>query len=184
MARLAALNPDQTSGKVKELFTAINGKLGMVPNMMRTMGNSPALLAGYLNFSDALATGTLGAKLGTLIALTVAEANQCQYCASAHAYIGKNLNKLDDNRIEAARTLGTIDAKTDAALTFAYQLVKTRGKVSDRDISAVLAAGFTEGEVGEMVGHVALNTLTNYFNNTAGTEVDFPRVALLDAVAV
>jgi uncharacterized peroxidase-related enzyme len=184
MTRLNALNPDQASGKVKELFTAINGKLGMVPNMMRTMGNSPALLGGYLNFSGSLGEGTLGAKLGTLIALTVAEANQCQYCASAHAFIGKNLNGLDENRIEAARTLGKIDQKTDAALTFAHRLVEKRGHVTDSDVDEVLAAGFTQGEVGEIVGHVALNTFTNYFNNTANTVVDFPKVELLESAAV
>ncbi|MCA4897826.1 MAG: carboxymuconolactone decarboxylase family protein [Bacteroidota bacterium] len=184
MARLTALNPDQASGKAKELFTAINGKLGMVPNMMRTMGNSPALLGGYLNFSGSLGEGTLGAKLGTLIALTVAEANQCQYCASAHAFIGKNLNGLDDTKIESARTLGKIDAKTDAALLFAHKLVEKRGHVSESDVNAVLSAGFTQGEVGEIVGHVALNTFTNYFNNTAGTAIDFPKVELLEAAAV
>jgi uncharacterized peroxidase-related enzyme len=179
MTRLSALNPDQASGKAKELFTSINGKLGMVPNMMRTMGNSPALLGGYLNFSGSLGEGTLGAKLGTLIALTVAEANQCQYCSSAHAFIGKNLNGLDDVKIESARTLGHIDAKTDSALAFAHKLIEKRGHVSDSDVNTVLAAGFTQGEVGEIVGHVALNTFTNYFNNTANTVVDFPKVELL-----
>ncbi len=182
MTRLNALNPDQASGKAKDLFTAVNSKLGMVPNMMRTMGNSPALLGGYLSFSSALGEGTLGARLGTLIALTVAEANQCQYCASAHTFIGKNLNGLDDTRIESARTLGKIDGKTDAALAFANTLVEKRGHVSDSDVNAVLSAGFTQGEVGEIVGHVALNTFTNYFNNTAKTVVDFPKVELLQPI--
>lgn len=178
MTRLNALEPEQASGKAKELFTTINGKLGMVPNMMRTMGNSPALLGGYLNFSSALGEGTLGAKLGTLIALTVAEANQCQYCASAHSFIGKNLNGLDENKIEAARVLGHIDQRTDAALLFANKLVNKRGHVTDEDVESVLAAGFTQGEVGEIIGHVAINTFTNYFNNTAKTQIDFPVVAL------
>jgi uncharacterized peroxidase-related enzyme len=184
MTRLTALNPDQASGKAKELFTAINGKLGMVPNMMRTMGNSTALLGAYLNFSGTLGEGTLGAKLGTLIALTVAEANKCQYCASAHSYIGKNLNGLEDAKIDAARSLGNIDAKTNAALKFAQVLVEKRGHVSDADVAAVRTAGFTEGEVGEIIGHVALNTFTNYFNNTANTVVDFPKVELLEVAAV
>lgn len=179
MTRLNAVSPDEATGKTKELFTAINGKLGMVPNMMRTMGNSPALLGAYLNFSGSLGEGTLGAKLGTLIALTVAEANQCQYCVSAHSFIGKNLNGLDDKKIDSARALTKIDARTDAALKFANILVEKRGHVTDDDVDAVLAAGFTQGEVGEIVGHVALNTFTNYFNNTANTVVDFPKVELL-----
>jgi alkylhydroperoxidase family enzyme len=43
-------------------------------------------------------------------------------------------------------------------------------------VAAVKAAGYTDGEIGEIVGHVALNVLTNYFNNTAKTEIDFPVV--------
>ena len=43
MQRLIALDPETTTGKSKELFNAIQSKLGMVPNMMRTMGNSPAV---------------------------------------------------------------------------------------------------------------------------------------------
>ncbi|NJM25941.1 MAG: peroxidase-related enzyme [Bacteroidia bacterium] len=179
MSRLTALNPDQASGKAHDLFNAINKKLGMVPNMMRTMGNSPAVLEAYLNFGDALGRGTLGNRLGELIAVAVAEANQCQYCASAHTFIGKNLVKVNEETILAARTQQPIDMRTDAALKFARVLVEKRGRVSDADVAEVRDAGFSEGEVGEIVAHVALNTFTNYFNNTAGTIVDFPVVELL-----
>lgn len=176
MTRLNALNPDQASGKTKELFNAINSKLGVVPNMMRTMGNSPAFLQGYLNLSGALAGGTLTGKTGELIALAVAEANACNYCLSAHTYLGANLAKLPPEAMEAARLGTSKDAKTNAILKFAQTLVTKRGQVNDDDVSVIKAAGITEGEVGEIVGHVALNILTNYFNNTANTEIDFPVV--------
>ena len=64
MNRLQALNPETTTGRSKELFNGIQAKLGMVPNMMRTMGNSPAVLEGYLNLSGALSNGSLSSKLG------------------------------------------------------------------------------------------------------------------------
>ncbi|MFM9839470.1 MAG: carboxymuconolactone decarboxylase family protein [Cyclobacteriaceae bacterium] len=176
MTRLNAQNPDQASGKTKELFNAINSKFGVVPNMMRTMGNSPAFLEGYLNLSGALSGGTLGVKTSALIALAVAEANACNYCLSAHTYLGANLAKLDAEAMEAARLGNAKDAKTSAILKFAQTLVTKRGHVNDADVALVKAAGATEGEVGEIVGHVALNTLTNYFNNTANTQIDFPVV--------
>src|SRR5689334_969614 len=103
MTRLKALNPDQASGKTKELFNAINSKFGVVPNMMRTMGNSSAFLEGYLNLSAALSGGTLGAKINFLIALVVSETNACNYCLSAYTYLGANLAKLDAETMEAAR---------------------------------------------------------------------------------
>ncbi len=176
MTRLKAQNPDTASGKTKELFDSIHSKFGVVPNMMRTMGNSPAFLEGYLNLSGSLSGGTLGVKAAALIALAVAESNACNYCLSAHTYLGANLAKLDTDVMEAARLGKSKDTKTEAILTFAQTLVRKRGHVDDIDVSAVKAAGVTEGEVGEIIGHVSLNTLTNYFNNTANTEIDFPLV--------
>jgi uncharacterized peroxidase-related enzyme len=184
MTRLQALSPDKATGKTKELFTAIEHKLGMVPNMMRTMGNSSAFLEGYLNLSSALTTGSLGAKTGELIALTVAESNSCNYCLSAHTYIGKQLMKIDTDTIEAARRAESSNPKTDAILKFARALVVKKGQVNDEDVAVAKQAGITEGEVGEIVGHVALNVLTNYLNNTANTEIDFPVVETFSAVAV
>jgi uncharacterized peroxidase-related enzyme len=184
MTRLNALNPDNASGKTKELFTAINGKLGMVPNMMRTMGNSSAVLEGYLNLSGALGHGTLGAKLGELIALTVAEANACNYCLSAHSFIGEKLVGVDVNSLSQAREAKSNAPKIQAALTFALQLVNKRGSVTDADIKAVKAAGYTEGEVGEIIAHVALNIFTNYLNKTANTDIDFPVVNAYETAAV
>ncbi|MGY4539151.1 putative peroxidase-related enzyme [Mucilaginibacter sp. UYNi724] len=182
MARLIALSPDEATGKTKELFTAIKGKLGVVPNMMRTMGNSPALLEGYLNLSGALSHGTLGAKTGELLALAVSQNNSCDYCVSAHSYIGEKLAHIDADTLQDARKANAADAKTDAALKFAVTLVDKKGIVSSADVDTIKAAGYTDGEIGEIVGHVALNILTNYFNNTANTEIDFPAVKALDAV--
>lgn len=176
MIRLNALNPDAASGKTKELFNAIHSKFGVVPNMMRTMGNSTAFLESYLNLSGSLSGGTLGVKTSALLALAVAESNACNYCLSAHTYLGANLAKLDAETMEAARNGKSKDTKIEAILTFAQTLVRKRGHVSDADVNAVRYAGVTEGEVGEIVGHVALNTLTNYFNNTANTAIDFPVV--------
>jgi uncharacterized peroxidase-related enzyme len=176
MTRLKALSTDEVTGKAKEMFTAVNNKFGVVPNMIRTMGNSPALLEGYLNFSAALDHGTLGAKTNKLIALAVAESNQCNYCLSIHTYLGVNLLKIDTVALDASRSGKANDAKTQAILIFAKALVSKKGLVNDADVNAVKVTGVTEAEVGEIVGQVALNTLTNYFNNTANTEIDFPLV--------
>ena len=174
MTRLNAVSPEQATGKTKELFNAIESKLGMVPNMMKTMGNSPALLEGYLNFSGALAGGTLGAKTGELIAIAVAESNSCDYCLSSHNYIGAKLLKLDENTLNAAREAYSADPKTAAILQFAKALLTKKGLVSDEEIKTAKDAGLSEGQIAEIVGHVALNILTNYFNHTANTEIDFP----------
>jgi len=176
MARLKTVSPEAATGKTNDLYAAIKGKLGVVPNMMQTMGNSSAFLQGYLSLGEALGNGTLGAKVGELIALTVAEANECNYCLSAHTYISANLVKMDRGVIEAARNAEATDPKTDAILKFAKIIVDKKAQVNDSDVAKLKEVGVTEGEIGEIVGHVALNVLTNYFNIIAETEIDFPTV--------
>jgi uncharacterized peroxidase-related enzyme len=177
MSRIPAINPSEATGKVKELLDAVQIKLGVTPNMARTMAQSLAVLEAYINFSNALGKGKLKAKVREQIALVSAEANQCGYCAAAHTAIGKMVG-LNEDAILAAREASAEDAKTDAALKFARAIVERRGAVSDADLEAVKNAGFSEGEIAEVIANVALNIFTNYFNETAKTEIDFPRVEL------
>ena len=74
-----------------------------------------------------------------------------------------------------------MDTRTDALLTFAQRVVETRGRVSDADLGEVRDAGFDDGVIAEVVAHVALNVFTNYFNNVAGTDLDFPKAPALRA---
>ncbi len=175
MSRIEPVNYEQSTGKTKELLDQVKSQLGTTPNMMKTMANSPAVLEAYLNFSGALAKGTLDAKLREQIALVSAEVNGCGYCASAHTVIGGMVG-LNDESIIAARAGKSSDAKTEAALKFARALIVGRGQTSDADVQAVETAGFTDGEIGEIVAHVALNIFTNYFNETVKTTIDFPAI--------
>lgn len=184
MQRLTALDPETTTGKSKELFNAIQSKLGMVPNMMRTMGNSPAVLNGYLSLNAALSEGRLGAKLGELIALTVANANSCDYCNAAHSFIGEKLVHIDAEAINDAKSGKSNDAKIQAALDFSRVLIDKKGEVSEADMDALKSAGYDDGTIAEIIAHVSLNIFTNYFNKAAKVLVDFPQVELVEAAVI
>jgi len=158
------------------LLHAVKKQLGVVPNLFRVVGNSPAALEGYLGLNGALGKGELEAATRERIALAVAEVNGCDYCLSAHTYLGKNLAKLSEAEIAANRDGMSTDSKADAAVRFAVKLVNARGHVSDADVQAVKKAGYNDAQVIEIVQHVALNTLTNYVNEVAKTEIDFPVV--------
>jgi uncharacterized peroxidase-related enzyme len=160
----------------RPLLEAVDKQLGLVPNMFRVLANSPAALEGYLGLNGALAKGAIDAKTRERIALAVAEANGCDYCLSAHTYLGKNVAKLDDAEIAASREGASSDPKANAAVRFAAQVVRARGHVNDSDVEALRSAGYDDGQVVEIVLHVALNTLTNYVNEVAKTVVDFPVV--------
>jgi uncharacterized peroxidase-related enzyme len=175
MSRLAAVQTEAATGKAKELLQAVQAKLGITPNMTRVMANSPAVLEAYLGFSGALAGGQLDAKLREEIALEVGEQNACQYCVSAHTAIGK-MHGLTDAEISAAREARAGAPRNAAALKFAQEIVAKQGRPSDADLEVVRRAGFSDGEIAEIVANVALNVFTNYFNNTAEVDVDFPKV--------
>ena len=163
MQRIPALVPEETTTKSKDMFDVIQKKLGMVPAMMRTMGNSPAVLNGYLSFSGALGEASIGAKLGEQIALAVANANNCEYCNAAHSYIGEKLVGMDLDTIQAAKSGKATDKKEEAALTFVRQIVEKKGKISDSDFSAIKDAGFSSQGIAEIIAHTTLNIFTNYF---------------------
>ncbi len=158
------------------LLEAVQQQLGSVPNLFRVIGNSPATLEGYLGFSAALGKGALSLKTRNRIAVLVAELNQCDYCLSAHTYLGKHAAKLDETELSANRDASSEDAQAMAALRFARKLVIERGRVTTADVEAVKAAGYSDAQLVEIVAHVALNTFTNYLNVAVDTAVDFPLV--------
>jgi uncharacterized peroxidase-related enzyme len=161
----------------RPLLEAVKKQLGVVPNMFRLVSNSPAALQGYLGLSEALGTGALPAATRERIALAVAEIDGCDYCLSAHTYLGKNLAKLDDAEIAANRNGASNDPKADAAVRFAAKVVRERGHVSEDDVRAVKRAGYDDAQVIEIVLDVALNTWTNFINLVGKTEIDFPVVS-------
>jgi uncharacterized peroxidase-related enzyme len=175
MTRIVPVDYAAASGREKELLDAVKGLLGATPNMTTTMARS-AVLEGWLGLNGALRNGSIGAADGERIALAVAEANGCSYCLSAHTYLGTNVARLDDDEVHRARHFDSADPKSAAILAFAHAIVATRGGVSDGDLATAREAGLSEAELSDIVGHVAVNVLTNYFNKAFDVDVDFPVV--------
>jgi uncharacterized peroxidase-related enzyme len=176
MSRLPIPARDDAPAASQPLLDAVGQQLGVIPNLFRLVGLSPAALEGYLGLNGALGKA-LDVKTRERIALTVAQVNGCDYCLSAHSYLGANMAKLDAAELTANRHGRSNDAKADAALRFAKTVAETRGQVSAGDIEAVKVAGYTDAQVVEIVLLVALNFLTNLINNVADTDIDFPVVS-------
>jgi uncharacterized peroxidase-related enzyme len=165
----------------RPLLEAVKKQLGVVPNLFRIVGTSPAALEGYVSLNGALGRGKLPAATRERIALAVAQINGCGYCLAAHSYLGKNLAKLDGVEITANRNGTSTDVKAAVAVQFAAHIATKRGAVDAGEVMAVRDAGYSDAEIVEIVAHVALNTLTNYVNEVLGTEIDFPVVEALAA---
>ncbi|MBI1338809.1 carboxymuconolactone decarboxylase family protein [bacterium] len=176
MARLSQIDPAAAAGRPKELLDGVKAKLGRVPNLTRVLANEPAALEGYLGLSAALGAGRFDIRTREAIALAVAGANACDYCASAHTAISQSL-KVDATEISERLAGRSADPKLAAALAFTRELVAERGRVSDASLAAVKAAGHDEAAIVEIVANVALNLFTNYVNHVAETDIDFPVVS-------
>jgi uncharacterized peroxidase-related enzyme len=180
---MTRINPVErnTNSKTRELWEMVEKKWGMVPNMIATMAHSPAVVKAYFDANQALAAGSLPNALRQQIALTVSEFNQCDYCVSAHTQLAEKAGLKESDLLDARHGTSS-NRKTNAALTFARKIVEDRGHVNDDDVEEVRRAGYTDGDIAEIISTVCMTTFTNYFNQVAGTEVDYPYVPLLVAV--
>lgn len=148
-----------------------------MPNLFSTFANAPAALNGYLAFSDALTHGRLTATQRESLALAVGQANSCQYCLSVHTLLAKGAG-LNSSDISEARAGKAYDEVTNGLLKLAVKIVNQRGVLSDSDIAEAKLSGVDDGLIVEVIANVALNTLTNYTNHIAATDIDFPVVAV------
>lgn len=181
MPRITIVDPQTAKAEVKPMLDAVQAKLGMTPNFIRVLANSPVALEGFLGLYTIAGKGALDASTRTRIALAVAEQNACQYCVSAHTAIGRSVG-LGEDEMVAARQGGSRDAKAAAAVRFARALVASTGAVSSAEFDAA-RADLSEEEVVEVIAHVALNIFTNLIGKSTQVAIDFPEVALHRAAA-
>lgn len=175
MSRINLVDPSAATGSATGHLGQIKSAFGMVPNMFRAVANSPAALASLWGSFAALGGGRLGARLGEQIAVAIANANNCEYCLSAHTALGRKAGAGAHEMSEAQHGRSD-DPRTAAILAFALRVVDRRGGVDADDVHALRAAGLDDGEIVEVLAHVALNLFTNYVNVALDVPVDFPNV--------
>jgi uncharacterized peroxidase-related enzyme len=178
MPRLPQLVTISATPEQQELLDLTRRQLGRVPNLYAAMAGGPAALRGYLALRDALVAGVLDSALRERLALLIAQDNRCTYCVSAHTMRMSKLG-LDADEALRARAGESADPHAAAVLKVAAELLEARGRIGDDDLASARAAGVTDAELAEVVAHIALNTLSNYFNHLAEPELDFPEVALV-----
>ncbi len=177
MNRISVPSTDQVAPQSQQILNTITQMMGMTPNVAKVLAQSPAALSGWFELMKNL-SGVLDAETRNAIALAVSQVNGCVYCLSAHTFVSKNVAKMSSEEIDRNRRGESGDKKRGAAVAFAKKLVELRGKVSDSDVAAVKAAGFSEQQIVEIIVFSVQALLTNFVNNAADTPIDFPAVNL------
>lgn len=180
MSRVPLIDAQDTQHPSQPILAEIKQAFGGAPHMFRAVANSPAALRSLWGAFGALGGGRLPARLTEQLAVAVANRNGCEYCLAAHTALGRKAG-ASSAEMAQAQLGGSDDPATAAALAFALAVVERRGRVSAAELETVRAAGFDDGQIVEILAHVALNLFTNYVNNALETPLDFPAVALKHA---
>lgn len=166
---------DETSAPAASLpfLAKAKSSFGMVPNLLGTLAESPALLEGYMTLAGIFAKSSFSPTEQQVVLLTVSFANGCSYCMAAHSVIAKSQG-VPAGILQALRSGTPLDDSRLAALaTFTHAVVAERGRV-EHQVADFLKSGFTRAQVLEVVLGVGMKTLSNYANHIAHTPVDPP----------
>ena len=175
MQTLKPIDPSTASEKSKQLLGTFEQRGGRSPNMLRVMAQSPAILEAYLNFNKAFEQTRMPTKLRRLISIAMAELMTCEYVLSIAAALGVR-EGITSDELQAARNQQSNDPKIAQALRFAKRMIDFDGQVEPSEIASLQQAGYSDEEIVEIIGLIALNVFRSYFNLAVRTEVDFPLV--------
>jgi uncharacterized peroxidase-related enzyme len=174
MPRLHVVDPQTDTGPGADL---LNGPLkGKQLNIFKGMANNPAVLKAFLGFSQGVKGHELTPAEHEIIALVVAERNECHYCTAAHTAVANQLG-IDDDLALTIRRGEADDDRQQAIIDFVTAIMDTNGFVNDEHLEAFRAAGFNDAAVVEVIAQITVMTFTNLFNHVNETEIDFPEPA-------
>jgi len=180
MSRIAFVAKDTAPDAIKALYEEIEKKKGnMLLNIFRAMGNSPKTLGAFINLQDASARSSLSPQVRELLSLYIAEYNGCHYCQAAHYGIAKNMLHIEESDIIAARKGEARDEHLRAILRFTKAILDNHGQVDNATIEALRKQGSSDAELCDIILLISLNIFSNYFNNVAQTDLDFPEAPKL-----
>jgi alkylhydroperoxidase family enzyme len=181
MPRLPSIDPDSATGSAADVSRPDSKGAGSVPNMARAMANSPALVRGWLGLTGGPTDGVIRAGVRERLAIATAGYNDRAYCLSAHTFIGPKIAEIDSDELDHARRAESADPHSAARLALSDAIVRHQVAVASKDRAAARGAGVSDVEICEVVGHVAANILTNYFNIVADVENEYPVVEPITA---
>lgn len=171
---------EEVSENNQVIFDKLNNALGFVPNLYATYAHSNTALENYLNFANAKTS--LSAKEREVVNLAVSEVNECIYCLSAHTAIGKMNGFTDDQILELRAGWASFDNKLDALAKFAKNVTENRGRTEEDVLENFLNAGYSKGQVIDVISLVGDKTISNYIHSTTRIPVDFPEAQPLETV--
>ncbi len=182
MTKFSVPTKEQVSSENQEIFSALEDKVGFVPNIYATYALSDNALGRYLSFANGKTS--LGAKEKEAVNLIVSQINGCRYCLAAHTAVAK-MNDFSEQQILAIRQGSVPDEpKLDALVKLAGSIVEERGRVDQEVLEKYFEAGYDQGDLVDLIVAVGEKTITNYLHKITDIPIDFPLAPDLENVVV
>ncbi|NRA51487.1 MAG: carboxymuconolactone decarboxylase family protein [Phaeodactylibacter sp.] len=162
------------------IFAQLEKQVGFVPNLYATMAHSDTALGNYLQLQGAKTS--LNNKEKEVVNLAVSQVNGCRYCQSAHTAIGKMNGFTDEQILDLRAGSAPFNAKFDALAKFAKAVAETQGRPNEATVEQFFAAGYTKGNLVDVLLLVADKIFANYLHNLTQIPIDFPVAPELEAV--
>jgi uncharacterized peroxidase-related enzyme len=185
MSRLKPL-PPETTPELKAHFDFFLGTLGFTPNSVLTMQRKPHLVKAFAQLNAAVMAPDGEVELGfrRLVGHLASKASGCLYC-QAHTLLGAKNFGVSEEKLAAVWTYASSDLYSPAekiALDFALAAASQPNAVTD-SMFAELSAHWSEGQIVEILGVVAMFGFLNRWNDSMATPLEQVPLAVAQEAA-
>ena len=171
---------DRNSTKqAKEMATFYDETLGFTPNSLFTMMHRPRIAKAFLEMNQAVMEnkGSITSSMKREIAYLSSMTTGCRYC-EAHAIRAAERYGSSQERLENIweyKSNAAFSESDRAMFDMAIAASQVPNGVSE-EIKARAKKFFSDGEIVEILGVVALFGYLNRWNDSMGTELENPAV--------
>ena len=171
---LPMLSLETAAPEAREVLERAKKQVGMVPNMYAYMAHIPGLLETYLfGYERFRNESGFTSPEQEVVFLAVSRENACHYCMAAHSFLADTQSGVARAVTDAIRNDEPIPHPQLGTLaTFTRTMVRTRGRPTEADLTAFLAAGYADRHVFGIILAIGVKTLSNYTNHFADTPLD------------
>ncbi len=175
MPRIQPLDPD-ANDFVRDLIAKTTENMGFPANSFLTMAHWPDLAQAFLQLARTVNFGDTELPVGIkrLVSYVASASSGCQYCAAHTGFQATRSGGIAAEKIEAAFEYETSPLFTDAeraALRVAQSAASVPNMVTDEDFEE-LKKHFTDRQIVELVGQVAVFGFLNRWNDTMATALE------------
>jgi alkylhydroperoxidase family enzyme len=174
MSRYPVHTIESAPAQSKPALRQLQQAFGLIPNVAAAMAASPVLIHGFIGLFERVHASSLTEPQIQTLLLTNAVTNASEWAVAFHTALAlkQGVHRAD---VDAMRHGALPDDAGLAALsTLARTLIEKRGRLAEADERRFFEAGFSAGQLLEVIAVVAASTITNYTGSVTRPALEAP----------